>query len=68
MRKRPTQSMSDELRKAIREADNVYALAKATGLAKASIIRFRDGRRSLRLDKADILAAHFGFRVVREGK
>jgi plasmid maintenance system antidote protein VapI len=53
-------TMTELLRQALIEADNNYAVAKATGVQKTSLIRFRRGEQSLRLDMADRLAAYFG--------
>jgi plasmid maintenance system antidote protein VapI len=53
-------TMSELLREAIIETDNLLSLEHATGLNRAALRRFRDGKQSLRLDLADKLAAHFG--------
>lgn len=52
--------MSRLLRVALADAASLNAIAKATGIQRASLYRFRDGRTSLRLDVADTLAAYFG--------
>jgi plasmid maintenance system antidote protein VapI len=39
---------------------NYKALERETGVTRASIMRFVRGSQSLRLDKADRLAAYFG--------
>ncbi len=58
---KPTGPMTEPLRRAIVESGISYkALWKATGVQRASIQRFVEGRNSLRLDKADKLAEHFG--------
>ncbi len=58
---KPTETMSEVLRRAIVESKETYLrLSKATGLTRASIQRFVDERNSLRLDLADRLARHFG--------
>jgi hypothetical protein len=44
------------------------SLSKDTGVARASIQRFIDGRQSIRLDMADRLAAYFGLRLLAEKK
>jgi plasmid maintenance system antidote protein VapI len=55
---------TDALRQAIRESGLSYLeLEQRTGVHRASISRFVTGARSLRLDVADRLAAHFGLRV-----
>ena len=62
MNERQSQSpISDLLRQAIVESGVSYnALQRETGVTRASIMRFVEGRQSLRLDMADRLAAHFG--------
>jgi plasmid maintenance system antidote protein VapI len=53
-------TMSGALRRTIVESGMSYkALSRETGLARASIQRFVDGRQSLRLDLADRLAEYF---------
>ena len=53
-------SLSELLRAALAEAPSVNSVAVATGVQKSSLLRFMADRQSLRLDKADILAAYFG--------
>lgn len=54
-------TMTDVLRDAIRQSGAAHiALERATGVKRGSIMRFVRGERSLRLDKADALAAYFG--------
>jgi plasmid maintenance system antidote protein VapI len=49
------------LRRTISESGVSYnALQKETGVTRASIMRFVEGRQSLRLDMADRLAGYFG--------
>lgn len=57
----PKPPMSDVLRKAIAESGlSLLKIATDTGVQRASISRFVRGERSLRLDKADKLAAYLG--------
>ena len=57
---RPPQPLSDVLRKTIAESGLAQiAIQRATGVKRASIMRFLRGERSLRLDMADRLAAYF---------
>jgi transcriptional regulator with XRE-family HTH domain len=57
--------LTDPIRKALTESGiPLLVLSKATGIARASLIRFRRGETSLRLDVADKLAAYFGIRAV----
>jgi plasmid maintenance system antidote protein VapI len=63
------ESMTDVLRRAIVESGESYlGLSKATGVTRASIQRFVDGRNSLRLDLADRLAEHLGLSLVNPSK
>ncbi len=57
--------MTDLLRKALAEAESLNSVAVATGVQKASLIRFLRGEQSLRLDLADKLAAYFGIECRR---
>jgi plasmid maintenance system antidote protein VapI len=60
-------SISDRLRQAIvRSGMSFKALERATGVQRASIMRFVRGTQSLRLDKADKLAAYFGFALKKK--
>ncbi len=57
-------SMGDALRKAITASGMSYLeIERATGVTRASILRFKRGERSLRLDKADVLASYLGVEV-----
>jgi len=57
-------SMSDVLRRAIAESGMaMIALERETGVQRMSIVRFLDGERSLRLDKAEQLAEYFGLEL-----
>ncbi len=67
--------ISDLLRQTIAQAieqgrTNYLTLERETGVARASIRRFVNGERSLRLDVADRLAAYFGLalRATRKGR
>ncbi len=64
-----TTPITDTLRRAIVESGLPYlTLERETGVARASIMRFVTGERSLRLDVADRLAAFFGLELVERGK
>lgn len=57
---RTGKTMTEVLRRVIVENGIAYlALEQATGVKRASIMRFVRGETSLRLDKADRLAAYF---------
>ena len=58
-------TMTELLREALAEAESLNAVAVATGVQRASLIRFVKGRQSLRLDIADRLAAHLGIECRR---
>jgi plasmid maintenance system antidote protein VapI len=64
-------SLSDVFRRAIAGSGvPLIALARATGVQRMSIARFLRGDTSLRLDKAEKLAAYFGLelRPKRKGR
>ncbi len=54
------QTMTELLRHALANVESIRAVAKATGLRHSSLLRFVNGKQSLRLDLADRLAEHFG--------
>jgi plasmid maintenance system antidote protein VapI len=57
-------SLSEVLRRAIGQSGLTFqALAEASGVERGSISRFVRGERSLRLDKADRLAAYLGLEL-----
>jgi hypothetical protein len=61
---RRAKTMSEVLRRAIADSgEALIALERATGVDRASIRRFLCGEQSLRLDKADRLASHFGLEL-----
>jgi transcriptional regulator with XRE-family HTH domain len=56
--------ITDLLRKTLNESGvSKLALARETGVARPSIIRFARGEQSLMLDAADKLAAYFGLEL-----
>jgi transcriptional regulator with XRE-family HTH domain len=58
------ESMSNLLKKVIADSGMAYlAIEQATGVERASIMRFVQGKQSLRLDKADRLADFFGIEI-----
>jgi plasmid maintenance system antidote protein VapI len=64
--KRSKAPISTALRRAIADSGLTYTeLERATGVKRASILRFVVGDRSLRLDKADRLVAYFGLTVTK---
>jgi plasmid maintenance system antidote protein VapI len=61
--------MSDILREAIKSSGlPTLRIADDTGIARASLIRFIRGERSLRLDIADKLAAYFELELNKPGR
>lgn len=61
-------TISDVLRKTIADSGIAYiALERATGVKRASIMRFVRGTTSLRLNMADKLAAFFGLKLTATG-
>jgi plasmid maintenance system antidote protein VapI len=68
---RKGESLTEALRRVIAESGMAHiAIARATGVQRASIMRFMHGKQSLRLDAADKLAAYFGLelRPKRKGR
>jgi len=66
---KPQVSITDVLRRTISDSGVSYkSLSRETGVARASIQRFVDGRQSIRLDKADQLAAYFGLRILVDNR
>ena len=61
-------TMTELLREALNEVESIRAVARATKLSHPSLVRFRNGDRSLRLDIAERLAEHFGIECRRTGK
>ena len=58
-------TITDVLREAIdRSGLSLYRVAKDTGVPSQSLLRFQRGDQSLRLDKADMLAAYLGLKLV----
>ena len=62
---KPKPTVTDALKVAIeRSGLTRYRIAKDTGIDEAALMRFLRGETSLRLDKADRLAAYLGLRLV----
>jgi len=61
----PRSPITHVLRRTVVDSGISYkALSRETGVARASIQRFVDGRQSIRLDMADRLAVYFGLGLV----
>jgi plasmid maintenance system antidote protein VapI len=66
--RKPPETMTCVLRRTIIESGASYkSLSRETGVARASIQRFVDGRQSIRLDMADRLATYFGLSILEPG-
>jgi plasmid maintenance system antidote protein VapI len=68
---RKRETLSDVLKRAIAQSGMAHiALERATGVKRASIMRFLRGEQSLRLDMAERLAVYFGLelRAKRKGR
>ncbi len=66
---KPKTTMTEVLRTAIIDSGlPLLRLAKETGIARASLIRFVRGETSLRLDIADRLADYFGLELIKTRK
>jgi transcriptional regulator with XRE-family HTH domain len=62
-------SMTDLLKQAITNSGRTFTdIERATGVQRASLLRFMRGETSLRLDKADDLAEYFGIESRLKGK
>jgi plasmid maintenance system antidote protein VapI len=60
----PSSPLSEPLRRAIVESGFPFLkIEQDTGIHRASVSRFVAGKRSLRLDVADKLAAYFGLEL-----
>ena len=64
VKNKPQATLTDVLRAAIQRSGlTYYRIAKATGIDEANLARFARGELSIRLDKADRLAAYLGLRL-----
>jgi transcriptional regulator with XRE-family HTH domain len=60
-------TMTEVLKAAIEQSEvSRYKIAQDTGILETSLSRFMRGETSLRLDKADLLAAYLGLRLVAD--
>jgi transcriptional regulator with XRE-family HTH domain len=59
-----TPTMTETMKTAIKESGLTrYRIATDTGLGESALMRFMRGQTSLRLDRADVLAAYLGLRL-----
>ena len=64
---KPQPTLTDVLQAAIKRSGlTYYRIGKATGIDESNLGRFVRGELSVRLDKADRLAAYFGLRLVQD--
>ena len=62
---KPKPTMTDVLRAAVQKSGvTQYKIGQDTGILTTALGRFMRGKSSLRLDKADALAAYLGLRLV----
>lgn len=63
-------SMTDLLRQEILDSPSFLGVERETGVIRQTLMDFARGKASMRLDKADVLAAYFGIecRIVRRKK
>jgi transcriptional regulator with XRE-family HTH domain len=62
---KPKPTLTDALRAAVEQSGLTgYRIALATGIDNSNLARFLRGELSLRLDKADRLAAYLGLQLV----
>lgn len=67
MAKKKYMTMTEVLRQAIIDSGlPLLTLGKASGVDRASLRRFVNGERSLRLDMADKLAAYFALKLLKQ--
>jgi hypothetical protein len=65
-KKKSQSTLTDGLRAAILQSGlTYYRIGKATGIDETNLGRFVRGELSIRLDKADRLAAYLGLRLVQ---
>jgi hypothetical protein len=56
----PEGELSRKLREALRTTDeSIRSISTATGVTRQTLMAFRDGERTIYLDAADRIAAHF---------
>ncbi len=58
------ETMSDTLKRAVKASKMpMLAIQREAGINRQTVARFLDGRGSLRLDKADLLARYLGLEL-----
>jgi hypothetical protein len=61
-------SITDRLRKEIRDRQSVYVVAKGSGISHPVLLRFAKGERDIRLATAAKLADYFGLELAPKVK
>ena len=61
-------TLTELLRESLAQVVSIREVERDTGVQRSSLARFMAGTQSLRLDKADALAAYFGIECRRVGK
>jgi plasmid maintenance system antidote protein VapI len=64
-RKKEPKTMTELLRQALREAESLNAIQKATGVKRQSMAKFMREEQTMRLDLAERLAEYFGLECRR---
>jgi DNA-binding XRE family transcriptional regulator len=63
----PEGDLSRRLREALRTTDeSIRSISTATGVTRQTLMAFRDGKRTIYLDAADRIAAHFRLTLRKE--
>jgi hypothetical protein len=60
--------MTELLRECLRECDSLRGVERQTGVSHVTLLKFRRGDQTIRLDKAEVLADYFGIEVSRPRK
>ena len=71
MPRKAKKTMTELLKQALSEVDSLRGVERATGVKNPSLVRFLQGKQSLRLDLADKLSEHLGIecrQMRRKGK
>jgi len=65
----PEGDLSRRLREALRTTDeSIRSISAATGVTRQTLMAFRDGKRTIYLDAADRIAAHFRLTLRKESR
>lgn len=65
----PEGDLSRKLREALRTTDeSIRSISTATGVTRQTLMAFRDGKRTIYLDAADRIAAHFRMTLRKDSR